>query len=214
MMRRRVGVERKLTANLCADVHGYSRLMGENEEATVRTLSAHRRIIDGPIEEHRGRFVTSAGDTVLAEFGSVVNAVECAVEIQATLKAENASLPPERWMEFRFGVNLGDVVVDGEQIYGDGINVAARLESLAEPGGIYISGKVREEIRNKLALKCEDLGEQQRCRSSATNPEPELRCCWKGSRCAIKLPCWSAAELVAGILEIKGKYRITSRYTD
>jgi hypothetical protein len=91
----------------------------------------------------------------------VVNAVECAVEIQATLKAENASLPPERWMEFRIGVNLGDMVVDGEQIYGDGIKVAARLESLAEPGGIYISGKVREEIRNKLALKCEDLGEQR-----------------------------------------------------
>ena len=156
-----LSVERKLTAILCADVHGYSRLMGENEEATVRTLSAHRRIIDGLIEQHHGRFVNSAGDSVLAEFGSVVNAVECAVEIQATLKAENASLPPERWMEFRIGVNLGDVVVDGEQIYGDGINVAARLESLAEPGGIYISGKVREEIRNKLALKCEDLGEQR-----------------------------------------------------
>jgi adenylate cyclase len=154
-------VERKLTAILCADVHGYSRLMGENEEATVRILSAHRRIIDGLIEQHHGRFVNSAGDSVLAEFGSVVNAVECAVEIQATLKAENASLPPERWMEFRIGVNLGDVVVDGEQIYGDGINVEARLESLAEPGGIYISGKVREEIRNKLALKCEDLGEQR-----------------------------------------------------
>ena len=91
----------------------------------------------------------------------MVNAVECAVEIQATLKAENASLPPERQMEFRIGVNLGDVVVDGEQIYGDGINVAARLESLAEPGGIYVSGKVREEIRNKLALGCEDLGEQR-----------------------------------------------------
>jgi adenylate cyclase len=153
-----LSVERKLTAILCADVHGYSRLMGENEEATVRTLSAHRRIINGLIEQHHGRFVNSAGDSVLAEFGSVVNAVECAVEIQATLKAENASLPPERQMEFRIGVNLGDVVVDGEQIYGDGINVAARLESLAEPGGIYISGKVREEIRNKLALKCEDLG--------------------------------------------------------
>jgi len=156
-----LSVERKLTAILCADVHGYSRLMGENEEATVRTLSAHRRIIDGLIEQHHGRFVNSAGDSVLAEFASVVNAVECAVEIQTTLKAENAHLPSERWMEFRIGVNLGDVIVDGEQIYGDGINVAARLESLAEPGGIYISGKVREEIRNKLALKCEDLGEQR-----------------------------------------------------
>jgi adenylate cyclase len=154
-------MERRLTAILCADVHGYSRLMGENEEATVRTLSAHRRIIDSRIEQHHGRFVNSAGDSVLAEFPSVVNAVECAVEIQTKLRAENASLPAERRMEFRIGVNLGDVVVDGEQIYGDGINVAARLESLADPGGIYISGKVQEEIQNKLSLNCIDLGEQR-----------------------------------------------------
>ncbi len=153
-------MERKLTAILCADVHGYSRLMGENEEATVRTLSAHRRIIDGLIEQHHGRFVNSAGDSVLAEFGSVVNAVECAVEIQTTLKAENASLSPDRRMEFRIGVNLGDVVVDGEQIYGDGINVAARLESLADPGGICISGTVHEQVRDKLTLGYEDNGEQ------------------------------------------------------
>ena len=135
--------------------------MGDNEEATVRTLSTHRRIIDSLIEQHHGRFVNSAGDSVLAEFASVVNAVECAIEIQTTLKTENASLPSERQMEFRIGVNLGDVVVDGEQIYGDGINVAARLESLAEPGAICISAKVHEEIQNKLTLSCEDLGEQQ-----------------------------------------------------
>jgi len=153
-------VERKLTAIRCADVHGYSRLMGDNEEATVRTLSSHRTIVDRLIEQHHGRFVNSAGDSVLAEFASVVNAVECAVEIQTTLKAENASLPPELRMDFRIGVNLGDVVVDGEQIYGDGINVAARLESLAEPGGINISGTVHEQVRDKLALGYEDLGEQ------------------------------------------------------
>src|SRR5215469_12685151 len=123
--------------------------MGEDEEATIRSLSAHRRIIDGLIEQHHGRFVNSAGDSVLAEFASVVNAVECAVEIQTALKAENANLPPERRMEFRIGVNLGDVVVDGEQIFGDGINVAARLESLAEPGGIYVSASVHEQIKNK-----------------------------------------------------------------
>jgi len=134
-----VSVERKLTAILCADVYGYSRLMGENEEATLRTLSSHRKIIDGLIEQHHGRFVNSAGDSVLAEFASVVNAVECAVEVQTALKVENAGLAPERRMEFRIGVNLGDVMVEGEQIYGDGVNVAARLESLAEPGGIYIS---------------------------------------------------------------------------
>jgi len=153
-------LERKLTAILCADVHGYSRLMGDDEEATFRTLTAHRKIIDGLIEFHHGRFVGSAGDSVLAEFASVVNAVECAREIQSTLKAENASLPPERRMEFRIGINLGDVIVDGAQIYGDGVNVAARLESLAEPGGICISGTVREQIGNKLALNYDDLGEQ------------------------------------------------------
>jgi adenylate cyclase len=135
--------------------------MGENEEETLRTLSAHRKLIDSLIDQHHGRFVNSAGDSVLAEFASVVNAVQCAVEIQTTLKAENASSSPERRMEFRIGVNLGDVMVDGEQIYGDGVNVAARLESLAQPGGICISGKVHDEIRSKLALGYQDLGAQQ-----------------------------------------------------
>jgi adenylate cyclase len=153
-------MERKLTAILCADVHGYSRLMGENEKATLQKLTSYRKITDSLIEQHRGRFVNSAGDSVLAEFASVVNAVECAVEIQTALKAQNASLPLERRMEFRIGVNLGDVMVEGEQIYGDGVNVAARLESLAEPGGICISGTVREHLGNKLALNYEDLGEQ------------------------------------------------------
>src|SRR5229473_38492 len=153
-------MERKLTAILCADVFGYSRLMGEDEEPTLRTLSSHRKLIDSLIQQHHGRFVNSAGDSVLAEFASVVNAVQCAVEVQTTLKAENANLPPERRMEFRIGVNLGDVMVDGEKIYGDGVNVAARLESLAEPGGICISGSVHEQIRNKLALTYEDFGAQ------------------------------------------------------
>jgi class 3 adenylate cyclase len=152
-------LERKLTAILCADVFGYSRLMGENEEATLRTLSSHRKLIDSLIEQHRGRFVNSAGDGVLAEFASVVNAVQCAVEIQSTLKAENSNLSPERRMEFRIGVNLGGVIVDDEQIYGDGVNGADRLESLADPGGC-ISGKVHDEIRSKLALGYEDLGAQ------------------------------------------------------
>src|ERR1700675_2503178 len=126
--------------------------MGENEEATLRTLTSHRKLIDSQIESHRGRFVNSAGDSVLAEFASVVEAVNCAVDIQSTLKIENAKMPPERRMEFRIGVNLGDVMVEGDQIYGDGINVAARLEGLADPGGICISGTVHEQIRNKLAL--------------------------------------------------------------
>jgi len=154
-------VERKLTAILCADVYGYSRLMGQDEEATLRTLSSHRKVIDSLIEQHRGRFVNSAGDSVLAEFVSVVNAVQCAVEIQNTLKAENAEVPPDRRMQFRIGVNLGDVIVEGEQIYGDGVNVAARLESLADPGGICISGTVHEQIRDKLAFGYQDLGDQE-----------------------------------------------------
>jgi adenylate cyclase len=135
--------------------------MGEDEEATLRTLSGYRKIIDQLIENHRGRFVNSAGDSVLAEFTSVVEAVNCAVDIQDSLKAENQNLPPGRQMEFRIGVNSGDVMVEGEQIYGDGVNVAARLESLADPGGICISGVVHDQIRDKLALGYEDLGEQE-----------------------------------------------------
>src|SRR6202047_2721157 len=153
-------MERKLAAILCADVHGYSRLMGENEEATLRTLTSHRKIIDSQIENHHGRFVNSAGDSVLAEFASVVEAVNCAVEIQTGLRDENSNIAPERRMEFRIGVNLGDVMVEGAQIYGDGVNVAARLESLADSGGICVSDTVHAQIKNKLALSYEDLGEQ------------------------------------------------------
>src|SRR5580698_2170587 len=134
--------------------------MGEDEEATLRTLTSHRKLIDSQIEQHHGRVVNSAGDSVLAEFVSVVEAVNCAVEIQSGLKAENASIPPERRMEFRIGVNLGDVMVEGAQIYGDGVNVAARLESLAELGGICISNTVHDQVSTKLALTYADLGEQ------------------------------------------------------
>src|SRR5260370_37756716 len=134
--------------------------MGGDEEATLATLTAHRKIIDSLIERHHGRFVNSAGDSVLAEFTSVVEAVNGAVDIQTALQTEKAKLPPERRMEFRIGVNLSDVMAEGDQIYGDGINVAARLESLADPGGICISGKVHEEISSKLPLGHEDLGEQ------------------------------------------------------
>src|SRR5215469_10986466 len=137
-------MERKLAAILCADVAGYSRLMGQNEEATLATLTSHRKIIDSLIEQYRGRFVNSAGDSVLAEFASVVEAVNCAVAVQKALRAENAGLPETRRMEFRIGVNLGDVIIEGGQIYGDGVNVAARLESLAEPGGICVSGVVHD----------------------------------------------------------------------
>src|SRR6202140_1437091 len=134
--------------------------MGGDEGAKLVTLPAHRKIIDGLIEQHHGRFVNSAGDSVLAEFASVVDAVNCAMDTQTTLKAENAKLAPERRMEFRIGVNLGDVMVEGDQIYGDGINVASRLESLADPGGICTPGTVHEQVRDKLALGYKDSGEQ------------------------------------------------------
>src|SRR5712692_6847008 len=153
-------IERRLAAILSADVKGYSRLMGEDEEATLRTLTLHRKVMDPLIAQHRGRIVGTAGDSVLAEFASVVDAVQCAVAIQYELKGKNAELPAQRRMEFRIGVNLGDVMVDGEQIYGDGVNIAARLQALADAGGICISGTVHEHVKNKLALNYEDLGEQ------------------------------------------------------
>jgi adenylate cyclase len=153
-------MDRKLTALLSADVKGYSRLMGEDEEATIRTLTAYRAAMTTRIQQQRGRVVDSPGDNLLAEFASVVDAVRCAVEIQQALKAQNAALPDHRQMEFRIGINLGDVVIEGERLYGDGVNIAARVESLAEPGGICISGTVYEHVENKLALTYEYLGEQ------------------------------------------------------
>jgi len=151
--------KRKLTAILSADVKGYSRLMGEDEEATVRTITAHRKVITSVIEKYRGRVVDSPGDNILAEFVSVVDAVQSGVEIQEVIRAKNAELPDERRMEFRIGINLGDVIQEGERIYGDGVNIAARVEGLADPGGICISGSAYEQIENKLALGYDYIGE-------------------------------------------------------
>ena len=151
--------KRKLTAILSADVKGYSRLMGEDEEATVRTITAHRKVITSVIEKYRGRVVDSPGDNILAEFVSVVDAVQSGVEIQEVIRAKNAELPEERRMEFRIGINLGDVIQEGERIYGDGVNIAARIEGLADPGGICISGSAYEQIENKLALGYDYIGE-------------------------------------------------------
>jgi len=152
--------ERKLTAILSADVAGYSRLMRDDEEATVRTLTDYRRTMAGLIQQYRGRVVDSPGDNLLAEFASVVDAVNCAVEIQRELAKRNAELPENRRMEFRIGLNLGDVVTEGERIYGDGVNIAARMEGLAEGGGICLSGTVYDAIENKIGLEFEYLGEQ------------------------------------------------------
>src|SRR5688572_24771484 len=155
-----VGMERKLAAIFSTDVAGYSRLMGDDEEATIRTLTAYRALISSLTQHHRGRVVDSPGDNLLAEFASVVDAVRCAVEIQHELKTKNAELPEHRRMQFRIGINLGDVIVEGERLYGDGVNIAARLESLAIPGGICISGTVYDHVENKLALHYEYQGEQ------------------------------------------------------
>ncbi|MGA2315001.1 MAG: tetratricopeptide repeat protein [Thermodesulfobacteriota bacterium] len=153
-------IKRKLAAILSADVKGYSRLMEEDEVGTIHCLNAYKEVMAGLIQHHHGRVVDAPGDNVLAEFGSVVDAVECAVEIQKELETRNADLPENRKMEFRIGVNLGDVIEDGEQILGDGVNIAARLESLSEAGGIYISGTAFDHVKNKLNLGYKYLGEQ------------------------------------------------------
>ncbi len=153
-------MERKLAAILSTDVQGYSRLMGEDEVATIRTLTAYRELMTSLIQQYRGRVVDSPGDNLLAEFISVVEAVQCAVVIQRELKARNMELPLHRRMEFRIGINLGDVIAEGERIYGDGVNIAARLEGLAEAGGLCISGTVYDQVKTKLALGYEDLGAQ------------------------------------------------------
>ncbi len=154
-------IKRKLTTILSADVKGYSRLMGEDEEWTLRTLNSYKGLIRNLVGEHRGRVVGSPGDNVLAEFASVVDAVECAVEIQQVLRAKNALLPEARKMEFRIGINLGDVIEEEDSIYGDGVNIAARLEGLAEAGGICISGSAYEQIENKIPLHYDYLGEHE-----------------------------------------------------
>jgi adenylate cyclase len=152
--------KRKLTAIFSADVKAYSRLMGEDEEETIRILKAYRKVMTGLIQKHRGRVVDSPGDNVLAEFASVVEAVRCAMKVQEEIEARNAELPRNRRMEFRIGINLGDVIEEGGEIYGDGVNIAARIEGLAEGGGICISGTVYDHVENKLALDYEFLGEQ------------------------------------------------------
>ena len=153
---------RRLTAILAADVAGYSRLMGEDEEGTHERLQAHlRELVNPKIAEHRGRIVKNTGDGFLAEFQSVVDAVRCAVEVQWGMAERNGSVPPENRIEFRIGINLGDVIVEPHDIFGDGVNVAARLEALAQPGGVLVSNTVHDHVRDRLPFVFEDQGEQQ-----------------------------------------------------
>jgi len=154
------GFKRKLTAILSADVAGYSRLMAEDETFTVKTIGAYREVVASLIKQHRGRVVDSPGDNVLAEFSSVVDAVQCAVAVQNEIQTQNAELPTNRRMEFRIGINLGDVIDEENRIYGDGVNIAARLEALADPGGICVSKTAFDQIETKLPLGYEYLGEQ------------------------------------------------------
>jgi len=154
-------VQRRLAAILAADVVGYSRLMGLDEESTLRTLQAYREIIDRLIVRHEGRIFTTGGDSVLAEFASPVEAVRCAIAIQEELTFRNTELVEDRQMHFRIGINVGDVMVEGDNLFGDGVNVAARLEGIAEAGGICISGSTFDQVRNKLSIGFEDIGPQK-----------------------------------------------------
>ena len=153
-------MERRLSAIMAADVVGYSRLMGANEVATLTALKEHRAaLVDPAIAEHQGRIVKLTGDGMLVEFPSVVSAVECAAEIQHDMRSRNVDVPEDRRIEFRIGINLGDVIVDEDDIFGEGVNVASRLEGVAKPGGVAVSSSVRENIGNKLDFLFEDMGE-------------------------------------------------------
>jgi class 3 adenylate cyclase len=154
-------MQRRLATILSADVAGYSRLIGDNEEETVKALRGHRAVFDSLLKQHHGRVFNTAGDAILAEFPSAVEAVRCATEIQSALQTRNEHLPPEQKMLFRMGINLGDVVVQEGDLLGDGVNVAARIQTLAEPGGICISGSVYDQIQNKLSLRFKALGGQK-----------------------------------------------------
>src|SRR5580765_4260004 len=154
-------MKRRLSAILAADIAGYSRLMGQDEAATVRDLKGHQAVILPLVGRHGGRIIDTAGDGLLAEFPSVIGATACAAEIQRIMAARNEEMPEHRRMLFRIGINLGDVIHDEARIYGDGINVAARLEGLAEPGGVLVSQAVHDQVRDRLDLAFEDLGERE-----------------------------------------------------
>ena len=160
-------VKRRLTTILCADVEGYSRLMEADETGTLSVLRRHRTAMGTLIERHDGRIINTWGDAIIAEFASVVEAVQCAVEIQQELSVQDAGHSDQQKMKFRIGINLGDVMVEGDDVYGDGVNVAARLQELADPGGILISGPVYDQVHNKLSIRFDALG-QQRVKNVAT----------------------------------------------
>jgi adenylate cyclase len=154
-------IDRRLGAIFAGDIAGYSRLMSIDEEGTLRQLKGHRKeLVDPKITEHRGRIVKTTGDGMLVEFASVVDAVRCAVDIQRGMGERNANVPAEKRIQFRIGLNVDDIIIDGDDIYGDGVNVAARLEALADPGGIMVSRVVHDQVQDKLGFEFDDMGEQ------------------------------------------------------
>jgi len=199
-------IKRKLTAILSADVEGYSRLMGEDEAATVKTLETYKLIMSSLIKQHRGRVIDSPGDNVLAEFASVVDAVQGGVAVQKELQVSNADLPENRKMNFRIGINLGDVIVEGGRIYGDGVNIAARVEALAEAGGICITRNVYDQVKNKLPFGYEYLGEHsvknisELVRVYRVQMGPKATSKATGERS--KTRNWSRTTIVAGVILI------------
>jgi adenylate cyclase len=154
-------MERKLSAILAADVAGYSRLIGIDEEGTLNALRAHREAVDGLIVAHRGRVFHHAGDSVVAEFPSAVEAINCAVEIQQEMEERNESVSPDKRLQFRIGINIGDVMAESGDLFGDGVNIAARVQGLAEPGGICVTRDVYNQVRHKVGVAFESLGHHQ-----------------------------------------------------
>ena len=191
-------VERRLAAILAADVAGYSRLIGLDEVGTARRLREHRVVTDALVTKHGGRIVKTAGDGVLIEFPSVVDAVECAVAVQTEMAERNMGIPQDRQMLFRVGINLGDVLVEGDDILGDGVNVAARLEGIAEPGGICISSTACDEVRGKVAIEFADLGVQQlkkhRAVRSRVQDQTSVPVLTTDSQIGLDLRVWADAE--------------------
>ena len=180
-------VERRLAAVLAADVAGYSRLVGADEEGTLTRLKAYRReLIDPKIAEHRGRIVKTTGDGLLVEFSSVVDALRCATEMQTAMAERNVAVPPDSRIEFRVGIHQGDIIVEDGDIFGDGVNIAARLESLAEPGGICVSARVQEDASGKLDLAFEDIGEPEL--KNIARPVRVFRVVVKGAALPSELP--------------------------
>ena len=204
-----VAVERRLATILMADVFGYSRMMGEDEERTVRTLRGHRAVFDQLLKIHRGRIFNTAGDAILAEFPSAVEAVRCATEIQAALRTRNEQLPEAQRMWFRIGINLGDVIVQGGDLLGDGVNVAARIQTIAEPGGVCISGSVYDQIQNKLTLQIKQLGEKNfknialPVRTFSISDDDPKRSSGARFRTSSKGPLLAAAA-IAGLIAVGG----------